>query len=340
MIGLGVVLFDGSLRTHEGVNSLLDHFHPDNTIYEASGWTYLPRVMRPWEISADDVFLDFGCGRGRVLYMAARYYRLRRVIGVDVSAELTQHARANIEQRRKRLRTRDVEIVCANARDWAVPDDVTLIYLYFPFSGETWRAVVANLVASLDRNPRRVRVFFAAPKQTDALLETGRFRLLRTSRTPGDYVMSRIAVYESILEDEMPSIAIRARRAATAAHETARQLHALRTLLSEGGLERAHEEVAPLPVEQRYRRFVRTTLWALRASCLERSLILQAWHAQVGEFRDVIIGVTAPGDEFGAHAWLDGLEPASDEDFHELRRLPPPRSAQADGTTIAPTGRS
>jgi SAM-dependent methyltransferase len=336
MAQLGVVLFDGSLNTHTGVSSLLDHFHPDHTIYEASGWTYLPRVLRPWEVSDDDVFLDLGCGRGRVLYMAARYYRLRRIVGVDISAELTEHARLNIEQRRERLRTQEVEIVCANAREWTVPDDVTLVYLYFPFSGETWKAVVGNLVASLDRSPRRMRIFFAAPKQTDALLATGRFRLLRTSRTPGDYVMSRIAVYESILENEEASFATRIRRQATAAHETARQLLRTRTLFREGGLKRAHAELPPLPVERSHDRIVRATLRVGRASCLERSLILQAWHAQSGELRDVVIGVTAPGDEFGAHAWLDGLEPASESDFHELRRLAP-RAPQTDEEIAAST---
>lgn len=59
-----------------------------------------------------------------------------------------------------------------------------------------------------------------------------------------------------------------------------------------------------------------------RASCLERSVILQAWDAAHGRPCDLIIGVTAPGGGFQAHAWLDG-EP-SGGDFTELKRLAPP----------------
>src|SRR4051812_7206801 len=55
-------------------------------------------------------------------------------------------------------------------------------------------------------------------------------------------------------------------------------------------------------------------------SCLERSLVLQRWHAVHGEPRDVVIGVTRPGD-FHAHAWLDG-EPAGVA-FREITRVHP-----------------
>ena len=56
-------------------------------------------------------------------------------------------------------------------------------------------------------------------------------------------------------------------------------------------------------------------------SCLERSLVLQRWHAEHGRPLDVVIGVTAPAAGFRAHAWLDG-DPASHQ-FDELMRLRP-----------------
>ena len=57
-------------------------------------------------------------------------------------------------------------------------------------------------------------------------------------------------------------------------------------------------------------------------TCLEEALVLQRWLAAHGTYRDVVIGVTAPGDVFGAHAWLDG-EPNADSGFAELTRLKP-----------------
>jgi hypothetical protein len=58
----------------------LDAPHRGN--YEAGGWLDLVRVLRPGEVGPDDVFLDFGSGKGRILLVAARYC-FARIIGVE-----------------------------------------------------------------------------------------------------------------------------------------------------------------------------------------------------------------------------------------------------------------
>lgn len=57
-------------------------------------------------------------------------------------------------------------------------------------------------------------------------------------------------------------------------------------------------------------------------SCLERSLILQRWHAAHGVAQDIVIGVTAP-ERFSAHAWLEGEPDAESGPFFEIARLRP-----------------
>lgn len=59
-------------------------------------------------------------------------------------------------------------------------------------------------------------------------------------------------------------------------------------------------------------------------TCLVRATVRQAWDAAHGHPRDLIIGVTAPGEGFMAHAWLEGDPPCQGEGFHELVRRPPP----------------
>lgn len=58
------------------------------------------------------------------------------------------------------------------------------------------------------------------------------------------------------------------------------------------------------------------------ATCLERSLVLQAWMLARGVERDVVIGVRAGAtDAFAAHAWVDGLETAPEYvEVHRLQR--------------------
>jgi hypothetical protein len=47
-----------------------------------------------------------------------------------------------------------------------------------------------------------------------------------------------------------------------------------------------------------------------RASCLERSLLLQRWLAEHGRPYPMLVGVALTGEEgFRAHAWLEGFDP-------------------------------
>jgi len=57
-------------------------------------------------------------------------------------------------------------------------------------------------------------------------------------------------------------------------------------------------------------------------TCLEQALVIQRWKMTLNEPVDVIIGIRS-GEEFGAHAWIDG-DTASGEDFEELLRVSPP----------------
>lgn len=79
----------------------------------------------------------------------------------------------------------------------------------------------------------------------------------------------------------------------------------------------------PPDVRAKDRRAVIRVLSAVRASCLERSVVLQRFDAAAGKPREVVIGVTAPGPGFRAHAWLLGEE-QPDGEFMEITRRPVP----------------
>jgi predicted RNA methylase len=157
-------------------------FSPEHRVaYVPSGWMYLRRILRKRDVSSSDVFIDFGSGMGRVVYQAAARYPFARVIGVELSRELNEVARANIERARSRLRCREVELVVADVLDYDVPDDVTIAYMSNPFTGPVFQAVVDKLVTSVARNSRRVRVIYLNPVEEDRLLAAG-FRIVRAPR--------------------------------------------------------------------------------------------------------------------------------------------------------------
>jgi SAM-dependent methyltransferase len=148
--------------------------------YEAASWLDVRRVLAPADVSEDDVFLDLGSGKGRIVLLAARY-PFKRVIGVELVDRLSAIARRNVATCRVRPRCRDIELVTADVVGYRIPDDVTVVFLFNPFQGPILDAAVASLIASVDRRPRTVRVIYRADARHDRLTPTGRFRLVRVS---------------------------------------------------------------------------------------------------------------------------------------------------------------
>jgi len=171
---------------------------PERVRYVPSHLFVLRRALRKGEVGPGDVFVDFGSGKGRIVYQAARRYPFARVVGVELVPGLTEIARQNIELRRQTLRCRNVELVTADAVTWAIPDDMTVAYFYSPFLGGIFSTVVDNILASIDRAPRRVRIVYATPFYEHVVEGTGRFRLVRRSKGVRRDVFHEVAVYESI----------------------------------------------------------------------------------------------------------------------------------------------
>ena len=119
------------------------------------------------------MFADIGSGKGRVVFQAARRYPLRRVIGVELSAKLNDVARANLDAERDRLLCRNVELVTADVLEWAVPDDLTIAYLFNPFRGGVFAGFAERLAEAVARRRRPLRIIYVYPAEHDRLLQTG-----------------------------------------------------------------------------------------------------------------------------------------------------------------------
>jgi SAM-dependent methyltransferase len=159
-----------------------------------SPWYVLPRALRKVGASDHDVFVDFGCGTGRIIHQAAKR-RLKKVIGVEIIPEVAARAESLVAAHRRRYRCQSVEIVTCDVAQFPVPDDLTIGYFgqVQYLSPEEMDAVLRNLVESIDSHPRRVQlVFYPAPNyENAAVLDTGRFRLLPDSSFGG------VAIFES-----------------------------------------------------------------------------------------------------------------------------------------------
>jgi hypothetical protein len=176
----GRVLLERRLET-SSVAIDAHHFHPERVRYKASQWMWLPRVLEKDEVGPDDVFVDFGSGKGRVVFQAAQY-PFRRVVGIEISPALTAIARANIEGNRGRLTCQQIELVTSDVTEFTVPDDMTIAYFFIPFTGSVFNRAIDSIVESIDRRPRRVKLIYVYPlhhqggvEGEDYVRATGRF---------------------------------------------------------------------------------------------------------------------------------------------------------------------
>jgi methyltransferase family protein len=163
------------VRTAEGSSpENRDAGAPNQIWYTPSEWIPTWRALARTRPRGDDVLLDYGAGLGRAL-VVGRTLPFSKVIGVEISPQLAAAARANVANQSRRVRC-EAEVVEADAAAWPVPDDVTVVYMYSPFTGPVFEGAVGRVLESIDRRPRRARLVYTNPAEHNFLIKTGRFR--------------------------------------------------------------------------------------------------------------------------------------------------------------------
>jgi len=91
-------------------------------------------------------------------------YPFDRIVGVEVQPELDAIARSNIEAfARPGQLCRRIESLCADAREYELPQENLVLYLFNPFPSYVLRDVLEKLVASARSAPRAIFVLYNAP---------------------------------------------------------------------------------------------------------------------------------------------------------------------------------
>jgi SAM-dependent methyltransferase len=139
----------------------LGAFHVTNSQYED-----LPTLFGAAAVAPDDVIVDVGCGKGRVLNWLLRHHPGNRLIGIELDAEVCARTR-------RRLRHwRNVTVLCGDATE-LLPADGTVFYLFNPFDERVLRRFADAVVERTD--PARVRVVYYHCKFLDVFRADPRF---------------------------------------------------------------------------------------------------------------------------------------------------------------------
>ncbi len=136
----------GTLTTELEYNNI-----PYTTMYSPSHAKALAFVLGNIPRSHQDVFVDYGCGKGRALLIAFQQ-GFKNIKGLEISLDLLKIAKLNLESTISNsinftLKHCDVLTYEPDAKD-------NVFYFYDPFSSEMFQVCLQNIKASFCKNPR------------------------------------------------------------------------------------------------------------------------------------------------------------------------------------------
>jgi SAM-dependent methyltransferase len=128
------------------------------------------QILNRLQLNFEDfTFIDLGSGKGRALLIASQY-PFRSIIGVELSPKLHEISLSNLAAFRGAQRCPDVQSIRGDATEFPFPSGPLVIYMWNPFDGPVFTAVLANLEASLARDPREIFILYIEPN-LDSVLE-------------------------------------------------------------------------------------------------------------------------------------------------------------------------
>lgn len=132
-----------------------EYHHP----YEPTPYSVLERLVGSGFFDADDVVLDYGCGKGRVGFFLS-YRTKAKTIGIEYDERICESA---LENRKSTISRVKPDFVLTRAEEQVVPPEVNRCYFFNPFSVEILHKVMARILESWYDSPREIFLFFYYP---------------------------------------------------------------------------------------------------------------------------------------------------------------------------------
>jgi SAM-dependent methyltransferase len=142
--------------------------------YEPTDAAVFPRLLEGIDADLSSFgFVDFGCGKGRILLLASNY-PFKEITGVEFSPELAGVAERNVSiYRSAEQHCQAIRVVTGDAAEFAIPEGPLVCYFYNPFGENVMRKVVANLMESMQRDPRDMLLIYLNPRHRSVIDVTG-----------------------------------------------------------------------------------------------------------------------------------------------------------------------
>ena len=144
-----------------------------STMYMPANYYILEKLLkRLQEIPGNDCLLDIGCGKGRVLIVAA-HYGFKKLSGVELSDKFCTDAEENIATHKNDFEEAAFTVYHNDASAFLIPDEVTTVFLYNPFDAVIMQHVAEHIMDSLKKKPRTLYIAYMNPQEKEIFLKAG-----------------------------------------------------------------------------------------------------------------------------------------------------------------------
>lgn len=179
-----------------------NRYNDDYYRYEPTSYSGLICAFDELEkdITYHDRLIDFGCGKGRVLFYVNQRFRCE-VCGIEVDEELYENAIDNRAFYNTRFRgmADKIELINGKAEDYEIRPEDNIFYFFNPFDINIFSQVIDHIMESVERNARRVLIMMYYPKEEYRdYMKHHKFKLYKVIKLP-TYEMDwdeKVVVYE------------------------------------------------------------------------------------------------------------------------------------------------
>ena len=143
------------------------------SIYQASNYYILEKGFNYLRsINENNNITDFGCGKGRVLVVAA-YFGFKSITGIDFAKALCISAEQNIQKAKLYYPSTEFNIVCDDVVNYKIKKEQNVFFFFNPFNDIITLEVIKNILASLKEKSRKVYIMYVNPVHKEIFLSAG-----------------------------------------------------------------------------------------------------------------------------------------------------------------------
>jgi SAM-dependent methyltransferase len=154
------------------INIKGDNIH-HSSIYQACNYYILEKGFEFLEnIKENNNLVDFGCGKGRAIAVAANY-GFAKITGIDFAKALCVAAEKNVRKKKLLFPSTSFTIICEDVINYEIEPDQHVFFFFNPFDEVIMLAVVKNILSSLRAKPRKAWIMYANPVHKEIFLSAG-----------------------------------------------------------------------------------------------------------------------------------------------------------------------